>query len=82
MLAEPLSAPVGLPFSALDRATSALRGELRAARDEQALTEDPTRVLDWDTLVVDGPTVEVDPDGRSWFTYTAEVTTRALRPVT
>lgn len=77
MSAELLSAAVDLPFPALDRATCALR----AARDEQARPGGPVCVLDWETLAADGPEVAVDPGGRSWFTYTAQVTTRALRPV-
>lgn len=78
---DTLSTTVALPFHALERATSALRGKLRAAGDEQALPAGPVRVLEWDTLTVDGPVVGVDPDGRSWFTYTAQVITRTLRSV-
>lgn len=78
---DTLSATVTLPFPGLEQATLALRGQLRAARDEQALPEDLVRVMDWDTLTVDGPTVEVDSRGCSWFVYTAQILTRALRPV-
>jgi hypothetical protein len=75
-----LSAAVDLPFPGLERAIAALRGQLRSARDDRALAAGLVGALDCDTLAVDGPVVGVDLDVRSWFAYTAQVCTRALRP--
>jgi hypothetical protein len=50
-------------------------------RNEQALPAGPVHILEWDTLVIEGPMVAVDSDGRRWFTCTGQVSARAVRPV-
>jgi hypothetical protein len=69
------SATTALPREDLQRATAALRVELRG----RLLTDAAVDVPDWDSLVVQAPVRTVDGRGRVWFLYTATVAGR--RPV-
>lgn len=61
---------VTLPFDDFERATAALRGELRLAAAYGG-----SLVPDWETLEVTGPDQSTDDRGRSWFTWSAAVET-------
>jgi hypothetical protein len=77
-----LTASSSWPYPHLDRATAALRAELR----DQTVTLNAGRstvtVVDQDSLTVDGPSEELDARGRTWFVYTATAKTRVLRNAT
>lgn len=76
------TAVTDLPFADAERTKMVLRGDLRAMRDRAAVPAgQPDQILDWDTLAIEGPTVQTDPDGRSWFTYTGTAISRPLRPL-
>ncbi len=64
-----------LPYPNLERATAALRAELR----HKALKHGPSQVPDWSTLEVIGPVESTDARGQVWFEYLATVQSRPLR---
>lgn len=59
-----------LPFNDLERATSALRGELRL---QAAYAEAGPQVPDWTTLVVTRLDDEIDHHGRTWWCWSGTV---------
>ncbi len=66
------SASAALPYEHLQRATAALRAELR----RQLLAADVHAMPRWDTFTVTGPTEFTDLRGRSWYEYRATVESR------
>src|SRR4051794_4985178 len=68
-----LMAMTALPYPHLDRATAALRAELR----HQLLAADPHQLPDWHTLEVAGPIETTDVRGRISLEYRASVQCRA-----
>lgn len=82
-MAHRITAVVELPFDNLEQATAALQGHLRHMLTERLNIPagQPVQVMDWETLAVDGPTRQIDPDGRSWLTYTGTASSRFLRPI-
>ncbi len=68
------SATAAYPYVDRDRATAALRGQLR-----ETVAEAGAGVPAWSTLVVDRPTESVGLHGRAWFFWTATV--EPVRPL-
>lgn len=60
-------ATTALPYRHLERATAALRAQLR----HQLLAADPAAVTDWTPLTVTGPQEFTDEHGHTWFGYSA-----------
>lgn len=67
---DQLTATTTLPFPDLERATSALRGDLRL---QAAYAKAGPQVPDWTTLVVIGLDDDQDDHGRTWWRWSATV---------
>jgi hypothetical protein len=65
-------ASTALPYEHLERATAALRGQLR----RQLLHADVHEMPLWDTFTVQGPAEAIDARGRTTFEYRATVESR------
>ncbi len=55
------------PYADVERATVALRGELRRQAAAQCLN------IDWSTLTVAGPSEDPGAHGQNWYQWTASV---------
>jgi hypothetical protein len=62
---------VAYPYADLERATAALRGELRRVAAAAG------KMPDWATLTIEGPAEAAGTHGRTWYVWAATVGTVA-----
>lgn len=65
------TATTALPYPHLERATAAMRAELRHRLADGGVREAP----DWTRLAVEGPVEFTDNNGNTWFGYRATLET-------